>query len=212
MAYFPFFMDLERKPVLVCGSGSIARSKIRILQDFNADITCISTGECPCEGVHFIHREVCAGDVEGMTAVIVATDDRAVNHRISLVCKEKGIPVNAVDQKEDCTFIFPSLIHENNIVAAFSSGGRNPEVTQYMKRQAKSFINSQLGEINEALGQIRDQLMNVPAETRKQILNGILEECLASESWQEVTEEYQKCISEQAQEDQNWPLPRRKAS
>lgn len=205
-------MDLEGKPVLVCGSGMIARSKIRIMQDFGADITCISKGECPCENVHFIQREVLDSDLDGWFAVIAATDDHDVNHRISLICRDKGIPVNAVDQKEDCTFIFPAVIQKKNVVAAFSSGGKNPVVTQYMKQQAQAFIDERLGEINEALGQIRDQLADVPSERRKRILRDILEECLGAESWQEVTEEYQKCISEQAQEDPHWPLPRRKAS
>lgn len=46
-------------------------------------------------------------------------DDNALNHEIAEYCKAKDIMVNAVDQKADCSFIFPSYIKEKNLVAAF---------------------------------------------------------------------------------------------
>ena len=45
-----------------------------------------------------------------MEMVIAATDDNALNHEIAEYCKAKDIMVNAVDQKADCSFIFPSYI------------------------------------------------------------------------------------------------------
>ncbi len=64
--------------------------------------------------------------------VIAATDDQKTNHEISHMQRKK-IPVNAVDQKEDCGFIFPSYVKEGEVVAAFSSGGQSPLITQYLK-------------------------------------------------------------------------------
>ena len=68
-----------------------------------------------------------------MEMVIDATDDNALNHEIAEYCKAKDSMVNAVDQKADCSFIFPSYIKEKNLVAAFSSGGNSPVLTQYLK-------------------------------------------------------------------------------
>ena len=49
--------------------------------------------------------------------VVAATDDRQTNQKISRLCRERGILVNAVDQPEDCDFIFPSYLKEGDVVA-----------------------------------------------------------------------------------------------
>ena len=60
--------------------------------------------------ITIIKRRFDRKDCNGMEMVIVATDDNALNHEIAEYCKANGIMVNAVDQKADCSFIFPSYI------------------------------------------------------------------------------------------------------
>ena len=67
--------------------------------------------------------------------------------------------VNAVDQKEDCSFIFTSYRKEKNLVAAFSSGGNSPVLTQYLKEKEKPILTPFLGELNEYMGEIRDTVI-----------------------------------------------------
>ena len=68
--------------------------------------------------------------------------------------------VNAVDQKADCSFIFPSYIKENNLVAAFSSGVKHCSVlTQYLKGKRAGDSTPFLGELNEYMGQIREKVL-----------------------------------------------------
>ena len=98
-------------------------------------------------------------DCDGMTIVVAATDDICLNHRIAQYCKQNGIMVNAVDQKEDCSFIFPSYRKEKNLVAAFSSGGNSPVLTQYLKEKEKPILTPFLGELNEYMGEIRETVI-----------------------------------------------------
>ena len=67
-------------------------------------------------------------DCDGRLLVVAATDDRELNHNIAEYCKAAGIMVNAVDQKDDCSFIFSSYVREQNLVAAFHPGGELPLV------------------------------------------------------------------------------------
>ena len=197
MAYFPFFAEMENRKVLIVGSGTIARFKMRTFLDFGADVTCISPHPFQQEGVHCIQKEIESEDLSGFDVVVVATDNHDLNHQISLECRKLGIPVNAVDQKDDCTFIFPSILHYGNVVAAFSSGGRNPVVTQYMKKQATSFIDERLGEINEKTGMIRDVLMDLKPDERKKIMQALLDELLSNqETDEEIMKRYIRCRSE----------------
>lgn len=177
MAYFPFFIELKNQNVLVIGSGSIANSKIKTLQEFEANVTCISKSKCEMDCT-FIQKEFEVKDLDGFSIVVIATNDKNLNHQIAQICKEKQILVNTVDQKDDCTFIFPSIIKKKDIIAAFSSSGKNPVICQYLKKQNENIVNDQLAEINEKMESIRNELMHLDAKTRKQVLNEFLEKSL----------------------------------
>ncbi len=107
-----------------------------------------------------VKRKFDQKDCNGMQIVIAATDDNALNHEIAEYCKSKGIMVNAVDQKADCSFIFPSYIKEKNLVAAFSSGGNSPVLAQYLKGKEQEILTPFLGELNEYMGQIREAVLS----------------------------------------------------
>lgn len=126
--------------------------------------------------ITIIKRRFDRKDCNGMEMVIAATDDNALNHEIAEYCKAKDIMVNAVDQKADCSFIFPSYIKEKNLVAAFSSGGNSPVLTQYLKGKEKEILTPFLGELNEYMGQIREKVIaqyDTQAE-RKRVFKEIL--------------------------------------
>ena len=126
--------------------------------------------------ITIIKRRFDRKDCNGMEMVIVATDDNALNHEIAEYCKAKDIMVNAVDQKADCSFIFPSYIKEKNLVAAFSSGGNSPVLTQYLKGKEQEILTPFLGELNEYMGQIREKVIaqyDTEAE-RKRVFKEIL--------------------------------------
>ncbi len=126
--------------------------------------------------ITFIKRRFERKDCDGMEMVIAATDDNALNHEIAEYCKANGIMVNAVDQKADCSFIFPSYIKEKNLVAAFSSGGNSPVLTQYLKGKEQEILTPFLGELNEYMGQIREKVIaqyDTQAE-RKRVFKEIL--------------------------------------
>ena len=179
MSYFPLFIDLKNKKVLIIGAGKIARHKIDLLKEFEADITCISKDKEEIENVRLIQKNVEKEDIKDFFLVIAATSDKRLNHEIASWCKEKNIFVNVVDQKEDCTFIFPSLIKKDEIVAAFSSSSTNPIICSYLKKKNQEIINDKLINANKKLSAKRKELMNIDYSQRKEILEKLLEEYLS---------------------------------
>lgn len=199
MAYFPMFVDMTERECLIVGGGNVAYRKVIVMLDFGAKVTVVAEDICDElrklkiddiasedktgsytankeNRITFIKRRFERKDCDGMEMVIAATDDNALNHEIAEYCKAKDIMVNAVDQKADCSFIFPSYIKEKNLVAAFSSGGNSPVLTQYLKGKEQEILTPFLGELNEYMGQIREKVIaqyDTEAE-RKRVFKEIL--------------------------------------
>ena len=184
MAYFPMFVNLKNQPCLVVGGGMVAYRKVKVLLDFEARVVVV--GENICDKINEIVKKSNQlelqkkrfedADCDNMFMVIAATDDKELNHHIAGICNSKGIMVNAVDQKEDCSFIFSSYIKEKNLIAAFSSGGNSPVMAQYLKSQEKEILTPFLGELNEYMGKIRKRVIEKydAEEKRKEIFKEIV--------------------------------------
>lgn len=179
-AYFPMFIEIEGRNCLIIGGGRIALHKIRVLQDFGAQIQVVAPEILPeireLENVACCQKYFEKEDLRGQAMVIAATDDQEQNRRISRMCREEKIPVNAVDQPEDCSFIFPAYLKEGDVVAAFSSGGKSPVVVQYLKEQARPILTPLLGQLAVFLGSLRPKVQKIsPMETRKKIYKRLLQ-------------------------------------
>ena len=179
------FIELQDAPCLVLGGGAIAYHKVMVLRDFGAFVTVIAPNIqdsiLQTDGVECIYRTYDVMDLEGKVLVVAATNDTAVNHQISGDCRTRGIPVNVVDQPEDCDFIFPSYIRKGEVVAAFSSGGQSPVVTQYLKRRNEVVLTDTVGRLTECLGSLRQAVkeqISLPWH-RKAVYENILQMGLA---------------------------------
>lgn len=147
--YFPVFIDMEGRLVLVAGGGRIALRRVRTLLRFGAKIRVIAPRLCreleDMEKDRMIcieQREYKPGDIKGAAFVLAATDSREVNRQIWGDCREKGIPVNVSDNRELCDFYFPSVVMTEDAVIGISSGGEDPGRTKELRRR----IEKTLGE------------------------------------------------------------------
>ena len=136
MSYFPFFMDLEGREGLVIGGGSVALRKVEKLRPYGAKLTVIApkilpelkkTEEISCMEIPFTPTAL-----EGKMFVIAASDDPEVNHEAALLCRERGILVNVVDDKEECSFLFPALVKRGELSVGISTGGASPSAAVYV--------------------------------------------------------------------------------
>lgn len=162
MSYFPMFIELKDRACLVVGGGRIALRKVEVLKEFGALLKVVAPEILPAiwkiEGVICCERCLKQEDFKDSALVVAATDDPKQNHWISQICKKERIPVNVVDQIEDCSFIFPAYRKEGEVTAAFSSGGQSPIVAQYLKSKISDVMTPRLGELAACLGGLREQV------------------------------------------------------
>lgn len=165
MAYFPFFVELEGKKCLIAGGGMVAYRKALVLKDFGPEITVVAMDMIPemeqlaaeCDKtMTLIKRAFEDRDIQDADFVIAATSDEELNRYISAFCRLQKIPVNVVDVQEECSFIFPALIKEEDIVVGISTGGSSPTIAQYLKKRFKEAIPSGFGMLAGQLGTYRE--------------------------------------------------------
>ena len=92
-------------------------------------------------------REFQPADLDRADFVIAATDNEEENHRISALCQERKIPVNVVDDKEACSFLFPALVRRGNLSVGVSTGGSSPTAAIWLKEQIEGLLPEQTEEI-----------------------------------------------------------------
>jgi len=177
------FIELKGKSCLVVGGGRVALRKVQVLKDFGAEVCVVAVSILPeiqaLEAVDCQEKAFGPEDLRGRELVVAATDDKEENHQISLLCQKEHIPVNAVDQTEDCSFIFPAYLKEGEVVAAFSSGGQSPVVAQYLKEKMRPHLTGLLGVLAAQLGSLRARIKQVqPESARKAVYEALLQQGL----------------------------------
>jgi precorrin-2 dehydrogenase/sirohydrochlorin ferrochelatase len=165
MRYYPVFLDIAGKPVVVIGGGLIARQKMEGLMKAGAAITVISPqlnddmSLLASEG-RFRHekRDYQPGDLEGYTIAFVATDDRAINATVAAEGKERGVMVNAVDDTPNCDFVMPAIVTRGELILAVSTSGTSPAMARKMREELEEFLTEDYVLMLELAAEVRAEL------------------------------------------------------
>lgn len=187
MGYFPFFVDVENQNCLVVGGGVVALRKIEKLLPFNPNITVVSPKVrkeiLSIKNINIIKRKFDFNDLKEKSFVITATDDKVLNKEIYNSCKENNIPVNTVDDKDNCSFIFPALARNNGVTVAISTSGKSPIYAKYLRKKIESLIQDSES-IVDNLSKYREKIKNEISleENRKVAFEKLLEHSLSNES------------------------------
>lgn len=212
MAFFPFFVDLKGQKVVVAGGGKVALRKVMALAEYGADITVVAENCCK-ELMEYLNQgkiliiktkynyisgtdegkeafyEQLAFYMAGAKVAILATDDAALNHVAALWCRKNGILVNTVDQIEDCDFLFPALVHRDEVTIGITTGGNSPLLASRMRKELEEHYPEYIGTAAEWLGWLRQFVkpMQITEQEKKKIYGEMLEWLLEREA--DVAEE-----------------------
>lgn len=150
--YFPAFIKLNNKKILLVGGGNIAYEKLRKLLDFSKNIKIIAPhisqdiqDLISLHTLEYSKTEYKTGDIEGYYFVIVAVNDLNLQQEIYKESRDFMCLCNAVDSVEYCDFIFPSYIKEDDLTIAISTSGASPALAKHFKTYLKEKIPQNIG-------------------------------------------------------------------
>ncbi len=191
MMFYPVYLNLRRKRVIVIGGGEVAERKVESLLGTAASVTVISpkvtsrlAGLARTKHIRVRKREYKRGDCMGAVLVLSATDDAKINRAVFREAAAEGALVNTADQPELCDFIMPAVVRRGDIAIAISTGGTSPGLAAQLRRRIERIVGPEYAKLTELLSQARPKIRRrVPdADGRKalhyRILNSDIMRCL----------------------------------
>lgn len=162
MRYYPVFLDIAKKPVVVVGGGKVAQQKVEGLIAAGANVTVVSPelnermSQLRDEG-RFMHirRKYEPGDLEGYDLAFAATDDGADNHAVWEEGRQRHVWVNAVDDIPNCDFIMPGIVRKGDLVLAISTSGTSPAMARKVREDIEEFLSDEDAELLDLAAEIR---------------------------------------------------------
>lgn len=193
MAYFPMFVDLEGQKVLIVGGGRVAARKVEKLLPFGCSITVVATKirqEIRDFGVMVYCRAFEPADLDGCAMAIAATDEPELNKYVCDLAKQRGIPVNSVDDKDNCTFLFPALVKRGKLTVGVCTSGASPSAAKWVKEQTEKSLPENTEAILDYLDALRAHME--PGQARQAKMADAFERCMAL--GRPLTEEEEKSL------------------
>jgi uroporphyrin-III C-methyltransferase/precorrin-2 dehydrogenase/sirohydrochlorin ferrochelatase len=208
MDFLPIFMNIRGQRCLVVGGGEVAARKTALLQEAGADILIVSpslssslAGQLQQGRVTYREGIFEAADLDGVSLVIAATDDEAVNRQVSALARARALPVNVVDNPELCSFIVPSIIDRSPVQIAVSTGGASPVLARLLRTRLESLIPSTYGRLATMVDGFRDRVkarftdVNARRNFWEQVLEGRIAELVFAGKDEDAESELEKALA-----------------
>ena len=154
MQTFPLFMSLQGRRALVAGGTEAAARKVELLLSAGAQVTLIAdtvVGEIAQligEGrISWAGRAFEDDDLAGVSLVVVASEDEALQARVSLAAQQRCVPVNVVDRPKLSSFIMPAIVDRSPITIAISTGGAAPALARRLRAEIERAMPAAIGRL-----------------------------------------------------------------
>ncbi len=145
MLYYPIFLSVKDKRVVVAGAGRVALRKVRGLLEAGACVTVVAPRALPefdLLPVRVVRRKVRASDLNGALLVFAATNDRRANRAVGAAAAKRGILANVADAPEECDFLTPARVARGKLQIAVSTGGDNPRLAAALRKKLELLIDA----------------------------------------------------------------------
>lgn len=172
--WFPVFLRLAGRRVLVVGGGEVAARKLRLLLRAGAQLEVVArelneeVADLVAAGsVLHLAAEFDPQQLAGCTLAIAATDDAPLNLRIAEAAHRAGIAVNAVDDPEASSFITPAIVDRSPLLIAIATAGQAPVLGRRLRERLEAMLPAGYGRLAEFMGAARGRVQQALAQPQR---------------------------------------------
>jgi precorrin-2 dehydrogenase/sirohydrochlorin ferrochelatase len=166
-------LDVNNRPCLVVGGGSVGTRKTETLIRCGARVTVVSRDfteplrRLSDNGRVSLHdKDYDSTDMESMFLAFAATSDRSVNDRVRRDAEANGILFNIADDPRSSVFVLPALVERGDLTIAVSTSGNSPAFARKIRTDLELQFGDEYGDFLFLMGRIRKKLLAEQGDAR----------------------------------------------
>lgn len=181
---YPIGLRLGGRRVLVVGGGKVAARKAGGLLGAGARVLAVSRVFSPAflrlvssgAALTCVERPYQSSDLQDMSLVIAATDDRKVNALVRADARRAGVWVSVVDDPPHSDFILPAVVRRGDFMLAMTSSGASPGLVGQLRQELDALIPEDLGVLVALLAKARGRIKRAVSDPdrRRELLGRLL--------------------------------------
>jgi uroporphyrin-III C-methyltransferase/precorrin-2 dehydrogenase/sirohydrochlorin ferrochelatase len=188
-AFFPVFLRLSGRRVLLVGAGPVGASKLQGLLDAGALITVVApemvadieqAAAANAAAITLTKRPFEVSDLDGVWYVVAAATP-VVNRAVAQAAEARQLFVNAVDDPPNATAYLGGVLRRGGVTVAISTDGQAPALAGLLREGLDALLPHELSEWLDEARAVRKKWLaaGVPMEERRPLLLQTLNEIYA---------------------------------
>ncbi|MFZ3102409.1 MAG: bifunctional precorrin-2 dehydrogenase/sirohydrochlorin ferrochelatase [Desulfitobacteriaceae bacterium] len=204
--FYPLFMNLKNRWVLVVGGGEVAYRKVQTLLNHQALVRIISPHLVPQlqrlvddQQCVWVKKEYAWRDIQEAVLIFACTEQEAVNAQVARDANNLVRPINVVDDLEKCNFIVPSLMERGDLSIAVSTSGASPIVARQIRAQLEELYGDPMAEYLALLKTWRVEIKRKLPESKRRtfwekVTDGAILEMIKAKRLKEAKGVIEQCF------------------
>ncbi len=163
--FFPMFLRLAGRVVVVVGGGDLAVRTVETLLRCDADVRVICPTPSPSFGrfrgtsnLMLMRRRFQSGDLEDALLALAVDDDPAVNLEVARQGLEWNVLVSVADELALSDFVVPSFVHRGGLTLALHAGMLNASLATRVGEDLERSLGAEYGDFMAALQRAWERL------------------------------------------------------
>ena len=174
--FFPFNLKIKDKLLIIVGGGKIALHKLKVLLPYEPKIKIIAE-KIKCVEIHNLakkystisveEKQVELNDLEQAFLVVLATDNKVLNKKISKYLDKKNILVNNVNFNGN--IIFPAIYKNDELMISVSTSGISPSFASQIRNKIAKIIGNEYIHSLKTIKKYRDKVKMIIKDKNKRV-------------------------------------------
>ena len=170
--FYPINLKIDDMKIVIIGGGKVAYRKCMNFLAFNKKVLVVSKEfvkefEEIKEQVEIVKGAYNEKYIKDDFVVVAATNNKEVNHKIGIYCRQYNKLVNVVDDKDLSNFTVPSFVKRGDLLLSVSTGGKSPSLSSKIRKDLEEVYDDSYEEYVKLLGEARDNIIENTSDIKE---------------------------------------------
>ena len=170
--FYPINLKIDDMKIVIIGGGKVAYRKCMNFLAFNKKVKVISQDfieefEEIKDQIEMIKDSYDEKYIKDDFVVVAATNNKELNHKIGIYCRQYNKLVNVVDDKDLSNFTVPSFVKRGDLLLSVSTGGKSPSLSSKIRKDLEEVYDDSYEEYVKLLGEARDNIIENTSDIKE---------------------------------------------